>query len=499
MKFNLSFYKDRLKSKLWFNIFLRVSAVFAVFIIVLTVANVSFLSTFFCYRQKKLLASQIKRVSKLDINDKSVVSNTLSDINDSYNFDVEIYSANGKILYTTHGSQMMDFFIVGREDFSMSHDDLISYKTENLGDGIIFEEASRRFDKNRILLCRKELESGIFIEIRIQKALISSSAQTANEFIVYVACACFVLSVIWIFLFARKFTKPLSKMNEITADLSKLNFDRRLQINGNDEIAQLARSINEMSDSLNLALIDLKNSNAKLKDEIELERRLDVMRKAFIANVSHELKTPISVISGYAEGLKLNVNSDSREEYCDIIIDESQRMNRLVLSILELSRYESGQIPLNREVFDIGETVQSAVKRISAKGDFSANSKIPKNSLVYADVTQIERVLKAYLENAMSHVAKNGEISVFSAESDEKIRITVHNTGEKIDPEIMPHIWESFYRGDTSHKRDQSRVGLGLSIVSAVMKRHEENFGVYNTENGVCFWFELPKPKNEKN
>ena len=128
-------------------------------------------------------------------------------------------------------------------------------------------------------------------------------------------------------------------MNTITRDMANLKFDRTITVNRNDEIGQLASSVNEMSASLSNTLDDLKRTNLKLRDEIELERQLDVMRKTFVANVSHELKTPISIISGYAEGLKLNVNGDNREAYCDTIIDESRRMNNLVLSILELSKY----------------------------------------------------------------------------------------------------------------------------------------------------------------
>ncbi len=460
------------------------------FVFVITVANNTLLTSFFTLKQKKLLISQTERLSKIDINNQVQVSNVLSEISDTYKFDVEIYTQNGNILYTTHGSQMMDFFIVGQKDFSMSHEILIPNKTENLKDGITFQQSTRKFDNSEFLLCRKQIENGIFAEIRVQKELITSSSATASEFITIVALICFLISIVWIIVFARKFSKPLSQMNEITKDMAELKFERKLDIKSKDEIGQLALSINEMSNSLSSSLEELKTANGKLRDEIQLERELDTMRKGFVANVSHELKTPISIISGYAQGLKLNVNTQSKEEYCDVIIDESERMNELVLSILELSKYESGQIPLNKETFDIGVLTEQMLKRMGANGNIAVSNEIPQNTVIYADKSQTEQVLKVYLENAFSHTDDGGKITVNTQNIKDKLRICVFNTGKQIEEEKMPQIWQSFYRGDTSHKRDNTRFGLGLSIVNAIMKMHNCDCGVYNTADGVCFWFE---------
>lgn len=282
-------------------------------------------------------------------------------------------------------------------------------------------------------------------------------------------------------------------MNEITRDMANLKFDRQLKTDRTDEIGQLATSVNEMSASLSTTLDDLNRTNAKLRDEIELERELDKMRKTFVANVSHELKTPIAIISGYAEGLKLNVNAKHRDEYCDTIIDESNRMNSLVLSILELSKYESGQVPANKTAFDICSMADMLLGRIFEGTDIDAQNKIPTKTVVFGDRMQIEQVIKAYLENAKSHVNTRGSVTVYSEELDGKIRVCVHNTGSHIEKEKMPYIWQSFYRGDDSHKRDNSRFGLGLSIVNAVMNIHNNRCGVYNTDDGVTFWFEIDK------
>lgn len=483
----------KLLNKLWFNIFVRIAVIFVVFVLVLTLANVSFLVNFFVLKEKNSLKEQLLVVSELDFSNSQQVINTITEINEKYNFDVEIYNSFGIIEYTTHGGQMLDFFQQNNNHFSMSHENMAVIESETLSDGIVFEKALRGLDKNEFLVCRKQINNDLFAETRIQKKLISNSAAIANEFITIISIACFIISIFWVFIFARKFSKPIANMNEITKDMAELNFERRLDTQSHDEIGQLAVSINNLSSSLSSALSDLRTTNAKLRDEIELERQLDAMRRGFVANVSHELKTPISIISGYAEGLKLDINPKSRESYCDTIIEESQRMNKLVLSILELSRYESGQIPLNKQSFDIALLSSDMLTRILKNKNISSENKIPENTLCFADEVQIEQVLKSLLENAVAHTNEGGNIRIESAQKDKKLRISVFNTGENIPDELMPQIWQSFFRGDTSHKRDSSRFGLGLSIVAAVMKLHNTNCGVYNTENGVCFWFEVEK------
>ena len=488
----------KLKTKLWFNIFIRIAAIFAAFVLVLSLSNVSFLVGFFSAKEKKSLKEQLSQVETLDFNDTTAVITALSEINEKYNFDVEIYNSSGRILYTTHGGQMMDYFSLKSDKFIMTHEEMTPLKSETFGDGTVFETAVRRFDKSEYLLCRKQISNNLFAEVRIQRELISNSASIANQFMIFVSVICFLLSIIWVLIFARQFSRPIAEMNDITEDMARLNFDRKLKVERCDEIGQLAGSVNALSESLNTALTELTETNAKLRDDIEEERRLDAMRRGFVANVSHELKTPIAIISGYAEGLKLNINEESKEEYCNTIIDESKRMNRLVLSILELSRYESGQMPLNRSDFDVSQMTDDMLRRIFANKNINAENRLTKGLLINADPMQTEQVLKSYLENAASHTPNGGSVTVSASESDGNVRISVTNTGSHIPEELMPQIWQSFFRGDTSHKRESSRFGLGLSIVSAIMKMHNSSCGVYNTENGVCFWFEAKAAGREE-
>ncbi|MCQ2449813.1 MAG: HAMP domain-containing histidine kinase [Clostridia bacterium] len=468
--------------------------------IILAAANELLLAPFYTQRQKQLLIRQLDVISDMDFSqgDSSTVKlpratiERLSKISDNYHFEVEIYLENGQILYTSSGSKMMEHAGIG-PSFEMQRDEFSVERQEKLSDGTVFEIVRRGFArKEEYLQCRREIGNGMIAEVRIQKQLITSAASTANQLILLIALGCCLVSVVWIFIFARRFSHPVAEMNQITKQLSRLDFSQKVIVSGTDEIAQLGNSVNEMSDSLSSALAELQSANARLRDEIELERQLDGMRRDFVANVSHELKTPIAIISGYAEGLKLNVNENSREEYCNTILEESRRMNRLVLKILDLSRYESGKMELHPENFDFTEMATQMTQRIFHESKITAKVDVPPDTNVFADPLMIEQVLQAYLENARCHTLEGGTVEVHTAVCESGCRLSVTNSGSHVDPEKMPQIWQSFYRGDASHKRDNSRFGLGLSIVSAIAKLHNTVCGVYNTENGVCFWFDIP-------
>ncbi len=475
--------------KLWVRIFLQIAAIFAVFVIVLTVSNRIFLVKFYETSEKRLLREQGEVIASLDFSDRTLVVDSLSVISDSYNFEVEIFNDRGKVLYTSYGSQMLDFYYKDNPGLSMNHKILRPTESETLSNGSVFERAFDEYTETEYLIYRISVGGGVNAELRVQTTLLHNSAQVAEQFIALIAVLCLLLALIWVIFSARKISKPITEMSEITRDMANLKFDRKVFCTTSDEIGMLGHSVNELSEKLSATLIDLKEKNKKLSDEIELERQLDSMRRDFVANVSHELKTPISIIEGYAEGLKMNINPEARDSYCDTIIDESERMNRLVLSLLELSRYESGQIPIDKKKFSLSEMAKAMCERIFRDSTLSIS--LPEEEvLCYADPTQIEQVFKSILENAKSHTQSGGEIKVVFSQKNGAVRTEIYNTGSQIESDKMPQIWQSFYRGEQSHKREQNRFGLGLSIVSAICKMHGRNCGVFNTENGVCFWFE---------
>jgi signal transduction histidine kinase len=220
------------------------------------------------------------------------------------------------------------------------------------------------------------------------------------------------------------------------------------------------------------------------------------MRKEFVYSVSHELKTPIALIRGYAEGLKININKDeeNKDYYCDVIMDETIKMNKIVKQLLELSYLESGTVYLEREDFHIMELVGSFMKKntmLIREKNIQVLVDSEEDILVNADYDRAEQVLFNYINNAVNHVDIKRIIRIRVEKIYNKARITVFNSGSHIPADSLEKIWMSFYKVDKARTREYGGTGLGLSIVRAIQEAHRNNCGVCNVENGVEFWFEL--------
>ena len=263
-------------------------------------------------------------------------------------------------------------------------------------------------------------------------------------------------------------------------------------------IGRLGRSINEMSERLETTITELKSANIELEKDIAHKTEIDEMRKEFLANVSHELKTPISLIQGYAEGLIDNINDDpeDRNYYCEVIIDESRKMNDMVKKLLSLNEIEFGSNKLNLERFDIVMMVRglaSSIDILAKSKEINVIFNEHEPIYVWADQNLIEEVATNYLSNALNHAADQKIVDIRFTEHDNNVRISVFNTGESIPEESLTSIWEKFYKVDKARTREYGGSGIGLSIVKAIMEQHNQKYGVINHSNGVEFWFELEK------
>ena len=483
--------KDRpFTHRLWFHLFLRVAIVFLSLVLFIMTCNTFFLDDYYISKQQRRLIENRTEAISLDITDENDTIDFLTRVLDEHNIETEIYTLSGKTLYTTFGGQVLDYlYRPGGDKLDMHHSPLEILSSKNFLDGTTLERAVEKASGDEYIIYKINRNDCI-VEMRTSIELLKSNAAIANNFLILIAFSCLGISIIVIGIVTIRTAKPISEMNIITKNMASLDFSEKISAESTDEIGELADSINNLSTTLASTLNDLREKNKQLESEIAEERKLDTMRKNFVANVSHELKTPISVVQGYAEVLKENINTDNKETYCDIIIDESKRMNKLVLSLLNLSKFESGGQKLNLKEFDITELVKALAGSILKDTDYKISA---KSVMCKADPELIEQVIKSYLENAVSH--NKGKIEISIKEKKDKAEIFIYNDGDKIDEKIMPLIWQSFYRGDTSHKRDKTRFGLGLSIVAAILKLHNESYGVYNNKNGVTFWFSLQKSK----
>lgn len=342
-------------------------------------------------------------------------------------------------------------------------------------------------------------ESGLTIKIYKVKTTVDISTRIAVIFISVIALIVLAVAFSLISIYIHQLTKPLGEMSVITKNMSNLDFSKKCEPNSITELSVLSDSINEMSDSLENALVDLRQKNKKLQDDIEQEKTIDNLRKVFISGVSHELKTPIAIIQGYAEGLKIFLETDAEmaSKYCDTIISETDRMNNLVMKLLEIIKYESGEYNILYENFNLRETIDSWFERnseqLKEKGITAIND-IDPSFTAFGDTFIIPTVVNNYISNAVSHVSGKMIIRADAKEiSGGRYRVSIFNTGDPIASKDIDHIWDSFYRADKAMSRSQGRFGLGLAIVAAIQKLHGQDYGVNNHSDGVEFWFDVKK------
>ena len=340
------------------------------------------------------------------------------------------------------------------------------------------------------------LENGDLIFMRTPVESIRESVALSNRFFLYSTILMAGVGAFFVWLTSRRITRPILSLCDVTDRMAKLDFDARYEERALNEVDDLGESINDMSDKLQRALSELKTANNELKRDIEKKEKMENMRSEFVSNVSHELKTPIALIQGYAEGLKDNVNSDpeSRDYYCDVIIDESERMNRLVKNLLTLNQLELGEEEMKLERFDITEMIKSCILSsdiILKQFGVSAQLKNEESVFVWGDEFKVEEVFSNFFSNAIHYAAGEKYIEVSVEKREEKVRVNVFNSGDPIPEEALDHLWEKFYKVDKARSREVGGSGVGLSIVKAIMEALNNSYGVVNYENGVTFYFEL--------
>lgn len=331
---------------------------------------------------------------------------------------------------------------------------------------------------------------------------IQESVEVANRLLFYVGFAVMLFTSVILMLVTRQFTKPILELAEISEKMSQLDFQKRYNGKEQDEIGILGNSINTMADRLQLTIEELQSANEQLKRDIQEKVEIDEVRKEFLSNVSHELKTPIALIQGYAEGLQeaVNDNPESRDFYCEVIMDEADKMNKMVRKLLTLNHLEFGQDVLDITEFDMVSLVQSVVdaNAITMKQkDARLILNLPQLAVVTGDEFKTEEVITNFLSNALNHLAYDKMIEVAVIELNDKIRVSVYNTGDPIPEEDLDKIWEKFYKVDKARTRAYGGSGIGLSIVKAIMDSMGEKYGVWNRPGGVEFWFELSKAEIE--
>lgn len=346
------------------------------------------------------------------------------------------------------------------------------------------------------------LDNGDVFLIRTALEGIRDSVKIANRFLAYVGIASAIISGIVIWFLTRKYTEPIMELVKISERMARLDFNARYQGERDNEIGILGENINFMSKELEKTISELKTANNELKKDIQNKMEIDQMRTEFLSNVSHELKTPIALIQGYAEGLKDDIleSAEEKEFYCDVIVDEAQKMNTMVKKLLTLNQLEFGSDTVSMERFDICALIRNyldSAEILWKKNGIFLQVEMPENAFVWADEFKVEEVFMNYFTNALNHVEQmeTGEkvIRISMEFYEELIRVNVFNTGKNIPEESIPRLWDKFYKVDKARTREYGGSGVGLSIVKAIMESMHKGYGVENQEKGVLFWFELER------
>ncbi len=418
----------------------------------------------------------------------------LNDVCSIYNITICIMDSNSQTKYESiNGGKELEAQLIGYI-FGFYRDDSMKILWE--GDGYVVQRV--RAGENEYLEMYGRLNSGISFIMRTPIESIKENAKIANHFFAYVGIVGVLLGGVIIWFVSRKITRPILTLNRISEQMVHLDFEAKYRGNARNEIGLLGENINKLSASLEKSISELKTANNELQKDIERKEQIDEMRKEFLANVSHELKTPIALIQGYAEGLSEGINEDpeSTAFYCEVIMDEASKMNNMVKKLLTLNQLEFGNDVVSMERFDITALVKNYIQSaaiLTKQNGITVELGDYPPIYVWADEYKAEEVFMNYFSNAVNHCSGEKRIAVSLDEVDGGVRVSVFNTGERIPQESICHLWEKFYKVDKARTREYGGSGVGLSIVKAIMDSMNRSYGVENREDGVCFWFELEK------
>ena len=361
----------------------------------------------------------------------------------------------------------------------------------------LLKKTDTRLDSEYLVLVGV-LENGDMVLMRTAVESIRESAAISNRFLLFAGAAAIVASILVAFFTTRHITKPLQQLTDISKRMVDLDFNAKYESDQSNsyEVEELGNHINRLSENLERTISELKTANVELQDDIEKKIQIDEMRKEFLSNVSHELKTPLALIQGYAEGLQECINdvAESREFYCEVIIDEADKMNRMVKKLLTLNQLEFGNDQVIMERFDMTELIRgvaNSTRILMEQKGIRLELENSEEAWVWGDEFKVEEVITNYMSNAINHADGEKLIRVFYTRSEDKLRVSVFNTGQPIPEEDIEKIWVKFYKVDKARTREYGGSGIGLSIVKAIMDSFHQRCGVINHEDGVEFWMEL--------
>lgn len=466
-------------------------------LLAIEICNLFFLEDFYLSKKSDILREGMKKL-ETEENRDTIAENSHTDLNDFLILNNLSVIVTGREYNTVYSNLPLDEGnrLAGR---------LFGYMTgldENMPE--IIEETDQYQLQKNLALSRDRtyieiwgvLDDGNYFMIQTPLESIQESVSVSNLFYLYIGGGVALIATAFIWLLTRQITRPITELTQISKRMADLDFEAKYESGGNNEIGELGRNFNKMSETLLNTLSELKSANNELQKDIERKEEIDEMRKEFLSNVSHELKTPLALIQGYAEGLKDNIHEDESERdfYCEVIMDEADKMNTMVKKLLSLNQLEFGNDQIAMQRFDLTDLIAGIIQAsaiLIQQKEVEVIFQQQEHFYVWGDEFKVEEVITNFFSNALNHVKYDKKIEIRCEEKDGLIYTSVFNTGDQIPQEDIDKVWIKFYKVDKARTREYGGSGIGLSIVKAIMESMHQQCGVQNYENGVAFWFTL--------
>ncbi|MFA6628027.1 MAG: HAMP domain-containing sensor histidine kinase [Bacilli bacterium] len=455
------------------------------------IANTLLLEPYYISKQGNTLKEHFQTINAIDSLNYQTSFNTFASIETSSNVDILILDTNEILIYGSRNYLQNPFNTLPRPPLEITK----TIFTSEAYDVLIGNDSS--INKNFIILSGT-LDNDYHLELRTPLESIRTNIIITNKFLIYIGTVILLLAMALTYILSNNVAKPIRNINDVTKKMKNLDFSTNLSITSKDEIGELSKNINNLAESLSNTIHDLYENNKILKKEMLANKMMATKRRELLNNVSHELKTPLSLIQGYAEGLSLNMTkSKSKSDfYCSVIMEETLKMTSLVEELLELDQSEFGEHKNKFCVFEVNAFVQKICDKYSKTiEDSSITFSLQKidNINVYYNIVLAERVLSNYLSNAICYVDQKKTISISIKDLEKTIRIEIYNTCDPLDNSTLEKLWDSFFKADSSRTRSNGGHGLGLSIVKAIQVSLGFEYGCKSVESGIIFWFDMGK------
>ncbi|KEI81244.1 HAMP domain-containing histidine kinase [Clostridium botulinum] len=476
--------KNKLKKSIVYKLFL-VTTLLLVISSICTYSIIYMLLPNYYHKYKKMtienqLDSIVDNVPKLDINN---IEEYLGQISFNNNANIVVTDEYGNVIYFTNVLQKGLVTIPKKED--LSHFKNIE-KTNT---------RSVYTSYRKIKFYNSEEKYNLYLTAPLQP--VSEASKVLFLLIPYIGLVVILISVIGGLIYSKVISKPLISMNKVAKEMAKLDFTKKCTVKGEDEIGELSQSLNDLSNNLRISMKELQRANEQLLDDIAKEREIEKKRREFIATISHELKTPITILKGQIEGMLSNIGIyKDRDKYLKRNLEVLNDMEYMVKETLEISKLESQGFKPRKEQVSLSKIVEECIYNISfiaKRKNIFIDKNINEDLFVHGDSKLLKKVVNNIITNAINHSPESEKVYANLHEEKDEIVLKMENTGIYIEENELKEIFKPFYRIEKSRNRKSGGSGLGLYIVKMILDAHNGKYSISNNEKGVEFKLCLKK------